>query len=160
MSRSLLRAWLVRVLVALAACGCGPIQLQPVPQPISCHCPAMTTLFRGELERTANGTSVKHELDLVMERTPEELTVLLVDAKTERALCSVVTDLHGVWQTRQRCSDPMNPASTNTLTLVRGTLTVHENVAELVFDAVLESAAASQAVKGRFVGKSVSVPAG
>lgn len=147
------------LLLCLAALGCGPLVLTPVPQPISCHCPGHTTVFRGQFERTASGTRVTGNLDLAVEYTPEKLRVSLFDGATERALCSVTTDLHGVWQNGPVCPDPLEPAGTNTLTLVRGSLTVRDNSAELVFDAVLQVAGGSQAVTGHFVGTSVSVSA-
>lgn len=150
------------MLLSLAALGCGPLVLTPVPQPISCHCPGNTTVFRGQFERTLSGTHVTRNLDLAVEYTPEKLRVSLFDSATERALCSVSTDLHGVWQNGPVCPDPIEPAGANTMTLVRGALSVRENSAELVFDAVLQASGASAPMTGHFVGTSVSasVPSG
>ena len=159
MSRSTPHVRAPLVLLVLAALGCGPIVLQPVPQPISCHCPGTTTVFRGQFERTAGKTSVTRDLDLAVEHTPEKLRISLFDGATERALCSVSTDLHGVWQNGPVCPDPIEPAGGSTLTLGRGSLSERENGAELVFDAVLQLPGSAQAVRGHFSGKLVSTSA-
>jgi hypothetical protein len=162
MSRYAARIGAPLVLVSLVAAGCGPILLTPVPQPIPCHCPGTTTVFRGELQRTAHGTSVTRNLDLAVERSREKLRVSLFDGATERALCSVTTDPQGAWQNGPACPDPLDPAGTNSMTLVRGSLSVRENTAELVFDAVLQVSGTPEPVTGHFIGKLVtaSIPSG